>query len=560
MHFSESLYTDIFFHNPENMFLTDVQGTIFLVNHQCLESLRFQDADMLGKDMRYFLSLPDKSAADFETIWKTVQRDAVWHGDVFVKGKEDLHLFKISIKRINTSAFESDAVYLFMTRGKLSAKESDDKQVSPEVFDRLTGLPNRYLFKKKLEHALEQAKRFQFNIGFLYIDLDNFKYINKTYGYLSGDELLTMVARRLEATARKADLLGYFGGDEFGIALVNISLPRLAATVANRFLVQISLPFLINNEKHNLGASIGISVFPADGDDYETLVNRAETAMYSLKDQPEPEKSYRFFQQAMNSDSSIRLRLESDLRQALDKDEFEVFYQPICNLQSGNITGMEALIRWRHPQRGLVAPNQFIPIAEDLGLIIPIGRWVLYTACLQAKAWQSLTPEPLFMSVNLSPIQFRDQELLNKIKETLKQTAFDPRFLQMEITESSITDNAQVALDVLKGLKDLNILIAIDDFGVGNSSLCTLKNLPVDTLKLDKSFIRSLPENSNDQAIVKTILSLGKIMDLKIIAEGIETREQLEFMRQTNCDAYQGYYFSPPRPEAEITELLKKQS
>lgn len=220
---------------------------------------------------------------------------------------------------------------------------------------------------------------------------------------------------------------------------------------------------------------------------------------------------------------------------------------------------MEALIRWRHPQRGLVAPNQFIPIAEDLGLIIPIGKWVLYRACLQAKAWQDLCPQPLVMSVNLSPIQFRDRELLNKIKEVLDQTGFDPRFLQMEITESSLTHDAQVALEVLKSLKDLNILIAIDDFGVGNSSLCTLKNLPVDTLKIDKSFIRSLPDNTNDQAIVHTILSLGKIMDLKIIDEGIETEEQLEFMRQTNCDAYQGYYFSPPLPEAEITQALKHQ-
>lgn len=290
-HSLDSLYTDLFLHHPENMFVTDAQGTILLVNHQCSEHLQYTDQELRGKSIRHFLSLPDNAPADFEAFWTAVRLDPVWQGELFLKGKNTLHLLKVSIKGIQTRHCESATVYLFMARGEVSAQGSDDTPIATEVFDRLTGLPNRFLFKKKLEHAMEQAKRFQFNIGFLYIDLDNFKSINKTYGYLSGDELLTMVARRLEATARKADLLGYLGGDEFSIALVNISLPRLAATVANRFLIQISLPFIINNEKLNLGASIGISVFPADGDDFETLVNRAETAMYTLKNQPEPEKS-----------------------------------------------------------------------------------------------------------------------------------------------------------------------------------------------------------------------------------------------------------------------------
>ena len=558
IHFPDSLYTDIFHNSLENMIVADMQGTIVLVNDQCLGHLQYQHHELVGQKIEHFLNLPDTSTTDFATIWKTVRRDALWQGDVFLKGKEHLHLLRVSIKQIQNSESATPPVYLLSARDIVAPKGPYDNQLLTEVFDQLTALPNRFLFKKKLEYALEQAKRFRFNIGFLYIDLDNFKFINKTYGYLAGDEVLMMAARRLEATARKSDIIGYLGGDEFGIALVNISLPRLAATVANRFLVQISLPFIINNEKLNLGASIGIGVFPADGHDYETLVNCAETAMYTLKNQPEPERSYRFFQQAMNADSSIRLRLESDLRQALDKGEFEIFYQPICNLRSGHITGMEALIRWRHPQRGLVAPNQFIPIAEDLGLIIPIGNWVLYTACMQAKAWQALTRTPLLMSVNLSQVQFRDQQLLDKINTVLAHTEYDPEFLQLEITESSLTEDTQIALEVLKNLKDLNVHIAIDDFGIGNSSLGTLKNLPVDTLKLDKSFIRSLPENQNDQAIVQTILSLGKIMDLKIIAEGIETREQLEFMKKTSCDAYQGFYFSKPLPDTEITELLKK--
>ena len=554
---SAQLYETIFHNTRESILITDGQGKILLANKIFLAQLKLQEQEVTGKKLKEFVSPTHKIPSSFEQIWESLRSKKFWQGDLCIRGKENLSPLHVCIKPLPIPDPISRTLYLFSARNISLTTDTVDRSLA--YFDQLTALPNRFLFKKKLEHALEQGKRFQFNIGLLYINLDNFKYINKSYGYRAGDELLMQVSRRLETSARKADILGYFGGDEFVVALVNISLPRLAATIANRFLVKISLPFLVQQEKFNLGASIGISVFPSDGSDYETLVNSAETAMHSLKEQPEPENSYRFFQQEMNFDSSIRLRLESDLRKALDKEEFELYFQPIVNLKSQRISGLEALLRWRHPHRGLVAPNQFIPIAEELGLIIPIGKWAMQSACRQAYAWQRMGTGPLEISVNLSQIQFRDKDLLGKIKAIITESGIDPSLLQIEITESSISEGVQAAVAVLNGLKDLGVKIAIDDFGTGTSSLGTLKNLPVDTLKLDKSFIRSLPESSNDQAIVQAILSLGKIMDLRIIAEGIETREQLEFLQGTKCDAYQGFYFSHPLPGKEIAELLQNE-
>ncbi|MCF8104117.1 MAG: EAL domain-containing protein [Desulfohalobiaceae bacterium] len=554
---SNQLFETIFHNTQEMILVIDGQGKILLANKVFLANLKLQEPEVTGKKLKDFVSPIYEDHSFYDQIRETLRSKDSWQGDLYLRGKENLYPLYVRIKPFANPDRISRTMYLFSARDLSSEIVRLNHNLA--CFDQLTSLPNRFMFKKKLEYALEQGKRFQFNIGLLYINLDNFKYINKSYGYLAGDELLMQVSRRLETSARKADILGYFGGDEFVVALVNIALPRLAATIANRFLVKISLPFLVQQEKFNLGASIGISVFPADGSDYETLVCCAETAMHSLKEQPEPENSYRFFQQEMNFDSSLRLRLESDLRKALHKEEFELFFQPIVSLESQNISGLEALLRWRHPERGLIAPNQFIPIAEELGLIIPIGEWAIQSACRQAGSWQRLGIPPLEISVNLSQIQFRDKDILEKIKAIITESGIDPALLQIEITESSISEDIQAAVAVLQGLKDLGVKIAIDDFGTGTSSLGTLKNLPVDTLKLDRSFIRSLPESSNDQAIVQAILSLGKIMDLKIIAEGIETQDQLEFLQNTRCDAYQGFYYSRPLPGKEIAELLQNE-
>jgi diguanylate cyclase (GGDEF)-like protein len=420
--------------------------------------------------------------------------------------------------------------------------------------DSLTGLPNRLLLTDRLAQATAQSERYSRGFAVLVIDLDRFKSINDSLGHIAGDEMLTEVARRLRAVLRKADTLARLGGDEFVLVLNEIAAARDAESVASKLLASLAVPVVLSGIEVQISASIGISLFPQDGVDAESLLKHADAAMYHAK--KNGRNAFQFFAPVMNVFARERLELESGLRRALAQSEFELHYQPKVDVGTGRIESAEALIRWRHPKRGLTAPSGFIPIAEETGLIVPIGEWVLREACRQARAWQTGGLRPLRIAVNLSPQQFKQKSLIATVKNALEAARLDPGYLELELTESAVMHDAESSIQVLRQLSTLGVRISVDDFGTGYSSLSYLRRLPLDKLKIDRSFIREVVASRDDAEIVRAIISLAHSLHLKVIAEGVETAEQLSFLRGLGCDQYQGFHCSPPVPVGEFERIL----
>jgi diguanylate cyclase (GGDEF)-like protein/PAS domain S-box-containing protein len=420
--------------------------------------------------------------------------------------------------------------------------------------DGLTDLPNRSMFGKILNHAIGHARRYDKIVAVLFIDLDRFKNINDTLGHEAGDVLLQEVGRRLKNCVRQSDTVARLGGDEFVVLLDELNKSAEAGTVARKILSSIIRPFHMLGQEFRVTASVGISSYPDDGQDEQSLMKNADIAMYQAKS--EGKNNYQFYSAQMNVHSYERLALESNLRQALERNEFHLHYQAKMDLHSNKVCGMEALLRWVHPELGTVPPAQFIPVAEETGLIVPIGRWVLRTACLQNVAWQKAGLPVLCVSVNLSPRQFNEENLLQDIAAVLAETGMDPRFLELEITESMVMYNVDKAVQILTDLKSMGVRLAIDDFGTGYSSLSSLKRFPIDTIKVDRSFIRDIPGDAEDKAITQAIIAMGRALSLTVIAEGVETEEQVNFLRAHACDEFQGYYFSRPIDKDKFAELL----
>ena len=419
-----------------------------------------------------------------------------------------------------------------------------------------TTLPNRAHFSQILHQGIVRAQRNNQGLAVLFLDLDRFKNINDTLGHEAGDTYLQEIGRRLGHCVRQSDTVARLGGDEFVILLEELREPAGVATAAGKIVAAVVKPFEISGHELRLTASIGISVYPQDGEDEQTLMTKADIAMYHAKG--EGKNNFQFHSEQLKTNSFERLALESSLRRALERNEFQVHYQPKIELHGGKVVGMEALIRWQHPDLGLVSPLQFISLAEETGLIVPIGRWVLRTACLQTKAWREEKGlPPMTVAVNLSARQFSDANLLPDIASILEETAMDPAFLELEITESMIMRNVDKTLQTMTALKNLGIRLAIDDFGTGYSSLAHLKQFPLDTLKIDRSFIRDLPGDQDDAAITKAIIALGKNLNMTLVAEGVETLEQAEFLRAHSCEQCQGYYFSKPLDPENFSELLR---
>jgi len=433
-------------------------------------------------------------------------------------------------------------------------REAREKIQYQAYHDPLTGLPNRVLLHDRLKVALTQAEYKHQMVAVLLIDLDRFKNINETLGHRMGDLLLQNVAERVTECAREGDTVSRLGGDEFIMILSDIAQVQEVITVANKIVDVLSNePFDLDGEELYITPSIGISVYPNDGDDAETLVKNADMAMYRAKEHGR--NNYQLHTPAMNAAATERLALENNLRRALDKDEFAVHYQPKIDLNSGRMTGMEALIRWNHSEWGLVPPFKFIPVAEETGLIVPIGDWVLRTACEQNKRWQEQGFPPMRVAVNLSGHQF-DTMLVGKVRRVLMETGLEPEWLELEITESMLMKNTDLVVGIIQDLKDMGIHISIDDFGTGYSSLSYLERFPIDTLKIDQSFVRFIENPETDAVLARAIISLAHSLNLKVIAEGVETETQLEFLREENCDACQGYYFSKPVPAEEFETLM----
>jgi diguanylate cyclase (GGDEF)-like protein len=438
----------------------------------------------------------------------------------------------------------------------LQQKRRTEDRINYLAFhDELTSLPNRMMLNERLDQALARHSRSDTQLAIVFMDLDRFKVINDSLGHEAGDALLRQVADRLRGESRKGDTVARMGGDEFVLLIENPESLMDVSACAQRVVERLSAPYVLGRSDCHITVSVGISIYPSDGVDSQTLLKAADVAMYRAKEIGR--NNYLRYEPSMNVHSLERLELESDLRHALERDEFLLHYQPKVETTTGMITGTEALLRWKHPLRGLISPNAFIPLAEETGLIVPIGEWVLATACAQNKVWQDSGLPNLTVSVNLSARQFGDPMLLENLTRIISASGLDPSGLELEITESMVMSHGACAVAVLENLKSIGVQIAMDDFGTGYSSLAYLKRFPIDTLKVDRSFIRDIPADSSDMKITRAIIALAHGLKLKVVAEGVETADQLKFLRAHHCDSVQGYFLHPPLPEAEVTDVLE---
>jgi len=444
---------------------------------------------------------------------------------------------------------------LSITRDITQRKQTERRLRQLAHFDSLTDLPNRVQFIERLEQAMAEADRHERLLGVVFLHLDRFKYINDSLGHGKGDILLREVAMRLSGVVRRGDTVARLSGDEFALVLADMGHVDDAIHVAQKILDVFRQPFRVAGHDLSVTASMGITLYPFDDRGADDLLRNADVAMYRAKESGK--NNYQFYVAEMTTIVSERLTLENDLRSALERGEFSLNYQPIADCRSGEITGMEALLRWKHPERGMIPPALFIPLAEETGYIIPIGEWVLRTACEQCRRWQKAGFASLYVAVNLSSRQFHQQDLTASIHCILQETGLDPTCLGLEITEGLIMQQAEASVNTLRELKAMGIRISIDDFGTGYSSLSYLKRFPIDVLKIDQSFVRDIPTDQDDAAIASTIITMAHSLGLKVVAEGVETLEQLNFMRKHRCDAMQGYYLSKPLPPEQFAVLLK---
>jgi diguanylate cyclase (GGDEF)-like protein/PAS domain S-box-containing protein len=545
----------------EGIFGLDLQGKTTFINPAAARMTGWDIDELSGQRLHDFLhhSKPDGTPYPSEEcpIYAVFKTGATLSRDNEVFWRKDGTHFPVEY--VSTPIVEGDKILgAVVTFKDITERKALEKKLQYQAFhDPLTDLPNRALFMDRLGHALARAGQQATEVAVLFTDLDNFKVINDSLGHKAGDQLLVAVAQRLKACLRPVDTVARLGGDEFTLLLEGVTGVSDAARVAEQIAQELRAPFALEAHEVFATTSTGIAVSSSAQGQPTDLLRHADLAMYRAKSKGKA--CYEVFEPNMSTDALERLELETDLRRALGREEFRVYYQPEILLESGDIVGMEALVRWEHPEHGLLLPQEFLPIAEESNLIMPIGQWVLREACKQLRTWQEQYPNiaPLVMSVNLSTREFFQPSL---IAEILRETGVDPRTLQLEITEGAVAyDNAQNANTTLWNLKTLGVQLAIDDFGMGYSSLSYLKRFPVDLLKIDRSFVRELGKDLKDTKIVAAIIHLARALDLKVIAEGVETAEQVEQLRKMKCDMVQGSYFSKPLPSGAVSDLLQQQ-
>ncbi len=525
--------------------ITDSDGRIEFVNERFCELTRFNADEMLGQSLAKLSAIVNLNGT--ETGVTTNFLDCLqphWKGELLCQTNGATPLWTAVTTSSVLDEHGDTRNYIVSAVDITDLKIAHRRMEQLALFDSLTGLANRRLFQDRLEQALQSVRRRGNQLAIFFLDLDDFKRVNDSMGHDAGDMLLLTVAERLKACVRGQDTVARLGGDEFTILLHDVSDPKDMTMIAENILASLKAPIRLNQQEVLISTSIGITTAPSDGDRSETLMKNADLALYRAKDKGRDQ--YDFFTSALNQRAVRLMNLERELRHGLRQDEFSLLFQPQVDLSTGTVSSLEALVRWQHPQRGEVMPDEFIPVAEDTGLIVPLGNWVLQNACMQIKLLQQLTGQQLRVAVNLSPRQFRDPALEGVVDHALSASGLRPESLELEVTESMLMDDIAAVSDQLGRLKARGVTITIDDFGTGYSSLRHLKHLPVDCVKIDEEFIMDIPDNRDNIGITNAVISIARELDLKVVAEGVECGEQEYYLRDQGCDIAQGYYFGAP--------------
>lgn len=547
---SEEKYRILVENSDDMIFSCDIDGNFTAVNKKFSEVLGLEPTDIIGKKISE-LNRPDKVVeVSNHAINQVISSEKTLNVITeFKTSGENMVHYSVTLSPIFNSKMQIIGISgIVHDITEIKRKEQIIQRLA--YYDSLTDLPNRVLFTDRLNVAINRSKRNSNKIAVIFLDLDNFKKINDTMGHFWGDELLKQVGKELKTFVREYETLARFSGDEFAILLENIIKIEDVISFTDRIKKILERPFSINGITHYISASMGISIFPNDGHSVEELIKNADIAMYKVKDSGK--NDYRFFSEHMKEEISRKLDIEKSLRIALENNEFFLCYQPQVEIKTGSIRGYEALIRWNRPNIGVVSPLDFIPIAEETGLIVPIGMWVLRTACKNNKMCQAFCSSETIVSVNISAVQLKCNDFVEMVKNVLDETGLEPEYLELEITESVLIDSFDNIVSKLEELRALGIKVSLDDFGTGYSSLNYLRHLPLNTLKIDKAFVEDIKPDTSEKSIAGSIISLVHKLDLEIIAEGVETKEQLEYLKQCNCDGAQGYFLHRPMTELEI--------
>ncbi|MDY0270457.1 EAL domain-containing protein [Trichloromonas sp.] len=541
--------------SPAAVVITDPAGTVEYVNPKftAVTGYTLEEAQSRTPSL---LKSEEMSEEAYRDLLDRLASGEEWHGEVRSRRKNGNRYWE----RASVSpVIGPDGAITHFVAVKEDISDRKDYEAQLEYLsthDELTGLANRALLSDRLEQSIHYAQRSERQVAVLLLDLDRFKVINDSLGHDFGDRLLCEVARRLQDSVREADTVARLGGDEFVLLLTELAGTKDAGLVAAKILRRLAEPYHLDGREITLTASLGISLYPRDGLDVPTLIRNADTAMYQSKRES---STFSYYATEMNQKVLATLELEGSLRNALERQEFRLHYQPQIDLASGRVIGCEALLRWLHPQKGMIFPGDFIPLAEETGLITPIGAWALHEACRQTVAWQTAGLPPLRMSVNLSARQFRKGDLPQQVRKALHQTGLAADRLVLELTESMVMDDPVGAKQTMHSLKDLGVSLSLDDFGTGYSSLNYLRRFPVDSLKIDRSFIRDVAVDPSEASVVTSIVAIAHNLHIAAVAEGVETREQLDFLVACGCDSYQGFFFSKPIPAEDFTRLLRGQ-
>jgi len=553
---SEEKYRNILENIQEAYFEVDLAGNFTFFNDSLCRLTGCSREELVGANYKQF---SDKEHSKnvfliFNKVFNTGEAEQGF--DWLIIRKDGTKRYIEASVSLKKDSKDNPAGFRGVIRDITERKKIEQELNHLATHDALTGLPNRLMFSQLLDHAIQSAQRNKKQLAVLFIDLDRFKIINDSLGHEAGDILLKEMAQRFKQSLRTSDVVGRLGGDEFTILVEDFNDVKQVETIAQKILTTVIKPMSIMDEECRVTASIGISVFPKDGQDEQSLMKNADIAMYFAKE--EGKNNFQFYSENIRSMSNERLNIETNLRHAIERNEFYLDYQAKLDLKTREITGVEALLRWNNPYLGMVTPAQFIPIAEETGMIVPIGRWVIRTACAQNVAWQKQGLPPVCMSVNLSLRQLMNENFLPDLKNILNETRMAPDLLELEITESMILNKPERIVPILVKIKDMGIRLAIDDFGTGYSSLAQMKNFPINTLKVDRSFIRNLPQDMDNKAITEAVIVMGKSLKLKVVAEGVETKEQEQFLQDQICDEMQGFYFSKPIAPDRFAALLRK--